>query len=1187
MKTESNQSKQDVSEGRSQRPHLQSSLFVRVNQQACWLLLAAFAVAFTVLFLAGGKTALAQDVFGRISGTVTDSQGAVIPNATITITDEQTKLARTLKSDGRGYYVADELAAGSYTVGIAQQGFKTTRRTGNVLDAGARLTVDLRLEPGATSTTVEVSAQGESINTVSGEIARTVDSQQVQTLALNERNYAQLVALIPGSALTTFDQTTMTTGMRTDGSSVNGRRADGNSFTVDGGFNLDSGSNASQSNNVGIDFIQEVAIKTSNFSAEYGRNSGASINVVTRRGGEAFHGTAFEYLRNDVFDAIRPQNKINVPPGTPTRNLVSTLRYNDFGWNFGGPILHKKLFFFAGEEWKRVRQLAQSQTLTLPTTAELQGDFRDLLPAAGPKPTDPGHLKQPSNAPAGCTVTNNVMSPQCISPDGAAMAAVYTRMIQVASTFNNATKQRNALFQPPAPENWREDIVRIDYQLSNAHSIYGLYIHDYLNSIDPFGTFAPGGSLPSTPTDRTRPGYGIQLADVWIITPRLINEAKFNASWNGQRIPPVGDLWKRSTYGFQFTPPLGFVGRFPDGIPRVTFTGIGNAFPTAAPTSFTGPFFALLSPQTDISPSDNLTWTLGSHTLKFGVMYARNRKDQNSRPDSYNGNINFQVAGNTTNTTNVPFADALMGNFQSFTQQSGDPIAHFRYNNIEGYVDDSWKVTRNLSLELGLRYQYIGPTYTQADNIANFDPSLYVPLSPSILSGSNFNLLSPGSPFLDQGFMIDGLVRAGRGVSSASPFIQAVPAGAPRSLYRAQGLFAPRFGFSWSPFSDNNTVLRGGFGIFYDKPEGNIIYPQPGVVPFIKSVTYNNNNLSNITGGSPATTIFSMNAVDPHFKQARSMQYSLSLQRQFPHGVLFEMAYVGNQGRHEVRRPNINVPTFEVVNANPITVKTNQERPFIGYADINQYRSDSNSNYNAFQLFASKRKGNFVSTLSYTWSRAMGNTSGIGDNPEPECAFVCTLPDGRVVTWHAFDYGRLSFDRQHILVVTYNYAFPFFRNSGGIAGVVLGGWELGGITRAQTGAAQTVTAGTQPVGSLNFTRRTDMAAGVPLYSNYVCPPATKCWFNPSAFVLAPNFRVGNAPTANIFGPGYNDWDISIRKRFRLPREGMNLLFQGDSFNLFNHANWGNPSVNAGAAGFGTINSAAPPRQLQFGLKLAF
>jgi hypothetical protein len=696
-----------------------------------------------------------------------------------------------------------------------------------------------------------------------------------------------------------------------------------------------------------------------------------------------------------------------------------------------------------------------------------------------------------------------------------------------------------------------------------------------------------------------RPGYGIQVAHVWIINPHLINEAKFNASWNGQRIPPVSDLWKRSTYGFQFTPPLGFVGTHPDGIPRVTFTGIGNNLPTAAPTSFTGPFFTLLSPITDISPQDNLTWTLGSHTLKFGVMYARNRKDQNSRPDSYSGNINFQ-AGSTANpnpgSTGVPFADALMGNFQSFTQQSADPIGHFRFNDTEAYVNDSWKVTRNLSLELGLRYQYIGPTYTQGNNIANFDPSLYDRTKAPTLSGSTFNI--PGGPFLNQGYVIDGLVRAGNGVPSdqlnrvpgaTDPFVLAVPAGAPRGLFRAQNLFAPRFGFSWSPFNDGNTVVRGGFGIFYDKPEGNIIFPQPGVVPFLKSVTYNNASLSSISG-TVTPTIFSMNSVDPHFKNAYSMQYSLSVQRQLPYGILFELADVGNQGRREVRRPNINVPTFAVVNANP-ALKTNQERPFIGYADINQYRGDSNSNYNALQLFASKRKGNLMVTMSYTWSRALGDTSGIGDNPEPECAFTCILPNGQSISWQRYDYGRLSFDRQHIFVVSYNYAFPFFRYSGGIGSVLLGGWELGGITRAQSGAPLTVTA-SQAVGSLNFTRRVDMVPGVQLYSGYICPAATKCWFNPSAFVPAsgttgPFNRVGNAPTANIVGPGYNDWDISVRKRFGLPREGTTLTFQADFFNAFNHANWGNPSANAGAAGFGTINSAAPPRQLQFALKFAF
>ncbi len=276
--------------------------------------------------------------------------------------------------------------------------------------------------------------------------------------------------------------------------------------------------------------------------------------------------------------------------------------------------------------------------------------------------------------------------------------------------------------------------------------------------------------------------------------------------------------------------------------------------------------------------------------------------------------------------------------------------------------------------------------------------------------------------------------------------------------------------------------------------------------------------------------------------------------------------------------------------------------------------ANSNSNYNALQFFATKRKGNLLATVSYTWSRALGDTSGINDNPEPECAFSCVLPNGQAVTWQRFDYGRLGFDRQHIFVVTYNYEFPFFRSQQGPIGVLLGGWQLGGITRAQTGQALTITANNLAVGNLSFTRRADFVPGAPIYSGYTCPSVTKCWFNPGVVVdpiskakipntnafltssttdaagviLDPSLstRIGNAPTGNIIGPGYYDWDISVRKRFNLPREGMGLMFQADFFNAFNHANWGNPGTNA-AGGLGIINSAAPPRQLQFGLKFAF
>ena len=267
----------------------------------------------------------------------------------------------------------------------------------------------------------------------------------------------------------------------------------------------------------------------------------------------------------------------------PHAAVKPALRFNDFGWDVGGPILRGKLFFFAGEEWKRIRQSATPQNMTIPTLAELTGDFRDV----------PGlTLVKPANAPAGCTITNNVLSAQCITTDGKAISNVYALMAKEASSFSNTVTANNATFQPNNPQNWREDIIRLDYQINKAHSLYGRYIHDNLNLIDAFGTFTPGG-LPTTPTNRIRPGYSYQVGEVWTVNPHLINDAKINVSWNKQRIPPTGDTWERSTYGFAFTPPLGLVGTFPDGIPHVTFTGIGSAFPTAAPAQFAGPYFSL------------------------------------------------------------------------------------------------------------------------------------------------------------------------------------------------------------------------------------------------------------------------------------------------------------------------------------------------------------------------------------------------------------------------------------------------------------------------------------------------------------------------------------------------------------------------------------------------------------------
>jgi Carboxypeptidase regulatory-like domain/TonB-dependent Receptor Plug Domain len=1128
----------------------------------------------------------AQDVFGRISGTVTDPSGAVVAKAKVTITNEATKVKAASETDESGFYVAPNLIVGSYSVTIEQKGFKTSTKTGNVLVAGGRLTVDLTLALGTADETVTVEAIGETVNTVSGEVAHTVDTKQVQDLALNTRNYMQLVSLVPGVALTTDDQLSQSTNMAINNQTVNGNRADQNLVTVDGGYNMDSGSNGSQINNVGIDFVQEVTLQTSNFSAEYGRSAGASINVVTRSGGNSFHGGAFEFLRNQIFDAANPYTKWKATPSTAADQLKPPLRFNDFGWDLGGPIKKGKLYFFAGQEWKRIRQFAAPQGLTVPTSAELAGDFSH----AGVTLCQPGTYNAPKTVngvttPSFCTGNatipgNNIAA--MMTADGKAIANVYKTMAtQVASSFNDSDVANNATFAPNNPSNWREDIIRIDYHPNDKHTIYGRYIHDSLDLIAAFGTFSDGGTLPTVPTDRYRPGYSYQVAHVWTINGSLVNEAKINASWNKQRINPTGNTWQRSTYGFQFPLPAGFTGgRYPGGIPFVTF-GSANvatgATANAYPALFDSPYFALLAPTTDITPTDDLTWVKGHHTIKTGVLFARNRKDQNSRPNSPQGNITFNA--NNTNTTGDPFADALLGNFTTFAAQSTDPIGHFRFNEFDWYVNDSWRVNEKLSLEIGLRYEHTTPTYTQGNNMVNFIPSLYDPAQAVTLAANGSTILS-GNPY-------NGLVRPGEVPSDQlvrvpggdSALVTSIPATAARGFFNPENLFAPRFGFSYSPFASGKTAFRGGFGIFYDKPEGNVVFGQPGIPPFLQSVSYNNANLSDpASGAAGALTVYGISAVDPNLVVARTMQFSLGVQQELPHGVMLQTSYVGLLGRHEMREPSINTPSLAAAIGactDPNTPSTCQNynfiRPYVGYADIRQYRSDANSNYNSWQTSLTKRKGNLTAGVSYTYSKALGNASGFQDNIEPEDPYNLGIL-----------YGPLSSDRTHIFVASYSYAIPFLRNMKGVGGAALAGWEISGITRLQSGAALTPVASVA-TGSGSITRLAQSTGASIQYGD----PTPGQWFNKAAFAAPSATAEGNAGVGSIRGPAWETWDLSLRKSFNLPHEGMSLAFQADAFNAFNHANWTNPNVTVTSGSYGQVAGANNARNIQFGLKFKF
>ncbi len=1102
--------------------------------------------------------ALAQTT-GRISGTVIDTSGGALPGANVTVTEQRTGAARTVQTDRSGYFQVVSLPVGAYTVAVEVTGFKKVVRTGYDLVADGRLTADFALEVGAMEEVVEVTVAGEMVNTTSGEIARVVDREQVQNMALNGRNYMQLASLIPGAPLLNDNALNIMTDLGIN-TSVNGSRNNASLLTVDGGFNMDSGSNNSQISNVGIDFIEEVSIKTSNFSAEYGRNSGANINVVTRSGGNQFHGSAYEYHRNESLDANDYFSE--------ARNVAKApLDYNNFGWSLGGPIRKNNLYVFAGQEWKRIQRFTNLALRTVPTSAMRNGDFSALTtPIIDPLTGQP--------------FPGNVIPTSRITPDGRAIANLYDAMADSATSYQDSGSN-NLGTQGDNPFNFRQDLIRLDYQPSNNHHLTLRAIFDDYNLVAPYGTFIDS-QLPTSPTNRVRPGRNLQASHTWSVRSNVINEFRANTSWNSQRIPPTGDVWQRETYGFTFPQLFAGGGRFENSIPDTTITGFA---------SFNGVARSLISPTTDIQVGDNVTWVNGAHTLKGGALVVRNRKDQNGR-SLYAGQLAFDTAGNTRTTGNA-FADALLGNFRRYSEAQSDPTGFFRFWQIESFVSDNWRVSKDLSVEAGVRYTWHQPIYTQSNNMANFDPAYYDPARAVTMNRNGTLVPGSGDPF-------NGLVRAGEGVpddelfrvpNGNSPAVLSVPAGAPRGFYPNRNLFAPRFSFAWTPTGSADLAIRGGAGLYYDRPEGNLLFGGGGngplnSPPYTASSLYENGNLAAPGGGTvPApAAIGNIAAIHPDLQVPRSWSWSVSVQRELAGGVFGELGYVGSKGQNLIRQIDINLPSFEVLSANAALpaaqrANTNFLRPFKGYSAIFQRVSDGSSNYHALQLFLSKRRGSLRSTVSYTYSRARdnasGNDNGTGGNDILD--FGLDL-DG--------NWGPSTFDRPHVAVVTWTWQIPLFKEQTGV-GRVLGGWEISGIGRYQSGAPLTVVANT----SIGI-RRADLVGEAYVPEDQQVDPNTAGlvrWLNIGGFAAAPEGRPGNSERSQFRGPSLTVVDLSLRKGFAVGR-GVNLQVQADLFNAFNvdSLRFANQTlVHTPTGSFGQLDQAAPPRQIQLGARVSF
>jgi Carboxypeptidase regulatory-like domain len=1090
-----------------------------------------------------------QTSLGQISGTLIDATNSSVAGASITITQIQTNQVWTATTDDKGFYIVTNLPIGDYTVETKARGFRGEKRSGIVISADAKVSANFGLIIGAVTAEVNVSAvAGEALNTTSGELSHVIDTKQVEELPLNGRNYIQLMTIIPGAVVTNPDVFSVTTSLAAGNQNINGNKSDSNNLTVDGAFNLASGSNGSLVNNVGADFIQEVKIETSNFSAEYGRNSGPAFNIVTKSGSNKFHGSAFEYVRNNYFDA-RPFFS------TSKTHLV----YNDFGYDVGGPIFKDRLFFFAGEEWKRLRQNQAPTQRTVPTAAEQNGDFSALLP--GKQLLIPG-----TSTPI---LNNNIAS--LMTTDGKAIASVYST-IDKLGVFADLTTPTTATLTltPTNPLDFREDIIRLDFRINDKHLIYGRWISDHNSLIDPFGTFSAGGILNTTPTQRNRPGQSYLVSETWTARPNLINQSTFNFSFVSQHIPPYGVNWKRETFGFQYAKLFPTAGPYPNGIPQVGITSYAG---------FQGPNFSLNSPTTDIQAADTLSWIKGNHLFKFGGVYVRNRVDQNGRP-SYTGNISFNSPTGDAYTSGNALADAFLGAFNSYQEASADPTGHFRFNQPEIFAQDTWKAFRNLSIEYGVRWQLILPLYTQGNNMANFDPSVYNPANAITVTTAGKVVPGTGNPF-------NGLVRAGNGIPSDQtirvPNVNTaaypqIPQGSPRGFYNMSGAFGPRFGFAYAP-GDGKTSIRGGYGVFFYRAEGNVTFSQVNIQPFLQNVEFDLANLSNISAGTPNNTGLQagISAIDPNLKNPYVEQYSLGVQRQLPYGMLLETTYVGNVGHHLLRQPNINFPDLASVGANSSN-STNYYNPYKGFTSIGMNLSDSNSNYNALQAYLSKRTGMITYTIGYTFAKGLGDSQSNGNSNE---------------NWRnrRYTYGELSIDRKHAFVSTVVWQLPTFAGKNMFLRESAGGLQLTGVIRLQTGPFDTIQGNSSTGG------RRAVYNGGSYYAKdnrFTLPSHNAQWLNGGlspdgvnkVFANPLNGSLGNSGVGSVVQPGLTQIDMTASKQFDF-HERVWFKIQGDAYNLFNHTNYSSLDTNANDAGFGRLNGAYPNRQLQLGAKLTF
>lgn len=1120
---------------------------------------------------------------GNITGTVRDPQGATVPKAEVTITEEKTGASRTITATEDGFYNATSLPAGVYTVSTAPSGFKKTITTGVELHVNENKTVNLDLQVGQVTETVTVTSEAAPVELRSGEVSSLISEKQVTELPLNGRNYAQLALMVPGVSPVTQSGAGgafVSKGTGLDSGvdmSVNGNQSNSNLWTVDGVNNMDVGSNRTLLVFPSVDSIQEFRVERNSFSAEFGQAQGAVVNLITKGGSNEFHGSGFEFYRNDSLNA---NNFFLNRAGQPKAKL----NYNNFGGNFSGPIVKNRVFFFWSEEWRRERR-GQVLSAHVPTAAEKRGDFSGVL--SGPVPRDPDTCHNvPDPAHPGQTILvcdpfpGNKIPQNRLSPAGLAFVKLFPDPTGPGPS-DWATSQLQ-------PIDTRQDLIRGDITLNDKTNLMVRYINEKWTHLGATGNFWGDSSYPTLASDWNQPSHSFAVKLTNTLTSKAVNEFQFSIAGNDIIIttsPETKALQDEIASKIPTVFPHGGDGTIGGTVPSL-FWGAGGFSNLwhQAPWQNREDLYIW---------KDDFSLVKGSHEWKFGGLFSNNYKDEPGG-GAGGGNQQLTIQGCGEQTLNC-IADLLLKDavLLNYTEIATTEIGNGRWHDFEFYGNDTWKVSPRVTLTLGLRYSMFPPAWAADNHISNFYPNLY--------NGVDFNT---------------GLVTAD----------EAVQMGISRSTINTykQG-WQPRLGLAWDVHGTGKTAVRAGFGRYMSR--SNVIEDllrMTGNPPWTTTVsagsgwnglgttlancptcrsldTINPGLKTNVAGVDPNA---GFNAVDVNFRPPESYQWNLTISHQLMKDTTLEASYIGNHGLHiwrrnvnvndipanqacrgsacdgsadsarlQISRASLNVPSplTHVVQDSGALIAAN--RVYRGIGNITTDQSTGNSSYHAMQVWLNRRFSDRLAfQAAYTWGHAISDVA--------LTAFTNATSDP--FNFKA-DKGDADLDRRHTFVGNVVYVLPSFKSWGKAAEYLLGDWQVNAIASRFGATPVDITDGANTLGTASAVGQRPNYTGAPLYLN--SSDGTK-HLNPAAFATPAPGQLGTLGKGAVRGVPITNVDFSMAKNWRY-KERYGFQFRAEFFNVFNHPNFVGYDLDTRNSTFGTLNATQASREIQLGFKFTF